>query len=68
MNFESIVLNLKENLKKLEADISLEESIKIYTECQKYIEEANKILNEAEGKIQYLIETSNGVELKDFNE
>ncbi len=69
ISFEEKLEKIKENIEKLEnEETSLDESIKIYETCQKLIADAEKTLNEADGKVRKIIEKLGNIEISELNE
>lgn len=59
--FEQAFSRLEEILEKMNsAEVSLDESLKLYEEADQWILRCGKKLNEAEKKIQILIKNRNG--------
>ena len=69
-------MNFEETMKKLETitgelekgDLSLEDSVKKFEEGMELSKKASKILDEAEKKINILIQKEDGIEEKNFVE
>lgn len=60
-NFESAFARLEAILERMNtANISLDDSLKLFEEADKLITSCNKRLNDAERKIEVLIKTRNG--------
>ena len=69
MAFEKKLKRLEEIVEKMEAgELSLDDSLKHFEEGVKLSKECHKQLEEAEQKVQVLMEKSNGdTELKEFS-
>lgn len=68
-NFEDKLEKIKEYISILEKDeISLDESIKIYENCQKLISEATLTLEKADGKVRKIIEKMGNVEITELED
>lgn len=66
--FEESIKRLEEIVRALESgDVTLDDSIKLYSEGAKLAEECNIKLDETEKKIKLLISKENTVEETDFN-
>ncbi len=66
--FEESIKRLEEIVRLLEGgDVTLDESIKLYTEGAKLVNECNAKLDETEKKIKLLVTKGNSVEETDFN-
>ncbi|WP_067140031.1 exodeoxyribonuclease VII small subunit [Oceanivirga salmonicida] len=69
IGFEEKLEKIKKNIEILEKEeTSLDEAIKIYETCQKLIVEAEKTLNEADGKVRKIIEKLGNIEISELNE
>lgn len=60
MTFEKSFARLEEILEKMNSDVALDESLKLYEEADKLIAQCNKRLVEAETKIEMLIKNREG--------
>ncbi|MBA2367509.1 MAG: exodeoxyribonuclease VII small subunit [Candidatus Protochlamydia sp.] len=61
INFETALIRLEEILERMNGGtISLDESLKLYEEADKLLALCNKLLNEAEKKIELLVKNRNG--------
>jgi exodeoxyribonuclease VII small subunit len=61
INFETALTRLEEILERMNGGtISLDESLKLYEEADKLLALCNKLLNEAERKIEVLVKNRNG--------
>lgn len=68
ITFEESIKRLEEIVRALESgDVTLDDSIKLYTEGVKLANECNIKLDETEKKIKLLISKENTVEETDFN-
>lgn len=68
-NFEKKMEKLEEIVKELESEgLNLDESISKFEEGIKISKECNKILEEAENKINILLEKDGNIEEKNFIE
>lgn len=66
-NFEDIIEKIKKDIATLEKDeTSLDETIKIYENCQTLIKEASDMLVKAEGKVKKIIEKMGNIEITDL--
>lgn len=69
MNFEETMKKLEDITGELEkGDLSLEDSVKKFEEGMELSKKASKILDEAEKKINILIQKENGIEEENFVE
>ena len=67
MNFEESIKKLEQIANDLEkGDLNLEESVKKFEEGMKISKECNKILEDAEKKINILIENEDGIKEESF--
>ncbi|WP_315522910.1 exodeoxyribonuclease VII small subunit [Fusobacterium massiliense] len=65
--FENNLEELDKIIKKLESgELNLDESIKEYEVAMKFIKEASKVLNEAEGKILKVIEANGEIDIEEI--
>ncbi len=70
LTFEEGYKRLEEILAKLNSgEVSLEDSLKYYEEADKLISGCNKLLTEAEEKIQMMVKNRSGqIEMQPFGE
>ena len=69
MTFEQCMAELTDLVGKLESgELNLDESLKVYERAVAVRERCRKILDEADRKVQAIMETASGTKKEDFTE